>query len=106
MIQGSPYINQQEEIRKPVILREPMTWMKRGACKNAPADQFFPEKSSGSTDYKIVIAEYCNVCPVKQSCLNFAIDNFEVGIWGGTTTRGRAAIRSKMVKERKAQCQQ
>jgi hypothetical protein len=106
MIEGSPYMNQQEEIRKSLILREPMTWMERGACKSAPQDQFFPERSSGSTDYKKVIAKYCNVCPVIQSCLNFAVDNLEMGIWGGTTTRKRMGIRTAMLKERKAQCQQ
>jgi len=95
-----------EEIRKPLVLREPMTWMQHGTCKNAPPDQFFPDRTMGKTDYKKVIAEYCNVCPVKESCLNFAIDNFELGIWGGTTTKGRVAIRAKMVEERKAQCQQ
>lgn len=83
-----------------------MTWMEQGACKNAPQEQFFPEKTFGGTAYKKVIETYCNVCPVKNSCFNFALDNFEMGIWGGTTARGRAAIRAKMVKERKEQCQQ
>lgn len=100
------YINQQEEIRKPLILREPMTWMEKGACRGVDADQFFPEKGSAGGHYRIVIQEFCNVCSVKESCLNFALDNYELGIWGGTTTRARVAIRAKMVKERKEQCQQ
>lgn len=102
----SNYTRNIEEIRKPLKLREPMTWMERGVCRNAPQEQFFPEKTFGGNAYKKVIETYCNVCPVKNSCLNFALDNFELGIWGGTTTRGRTAIRAKMVKERKAQCQQ
>lgn len=100
------YIGNIDEIRKPLTLREPMTWMERGTCRNAPQDQFFPEKTFGGNAYKKVIETYCNVCSVKQSCLNFALDNYELGIWGGTTTRARIAIRAKMVKERKAQCQQ
>jgi hypothetical protein len=100
------YIGNIDEIRKPLTLREPMTWMERGTCRNAPQDQFFPEKTFGGNQYKKVIETYCNVCPVKKSCLNFALDNYELGIWGGTTTRARIAIRAKMVKERKAQCQQ
>jgi hypothetical protein len=106
MVEGSPYLNNQEEIRKPLILREPMTWMLKGECRGANQEQFFPEKIFGGTAYKEVIANFCNVCKVKESCLNFAIDNVELGIWGGTTTRARSAIRGKMVKERKAQCQQ
>ena len=102
----SKYIGNIEEIRKPLKLREPMTWMELGTCRNAPQEQFFPEKTFGGNAYKKVIETYCNVCPVKNSCFNFALDNFEMGIWGGTTARGRAAIRAKMVKERKEQCQQ
>lgn len=95
-----------EEIRKPLKLREPMTWMTEGACRGAEQDQFFPEKTFGGNQYKKVIENFCNVCSVKESCLNFALDNFELGIWGGTTNRGRKAIRAKMVKEQKEQCQQ
>ena len=95
-----------EEIRKPLRLREPMTWMTEGACRGAEQDQFFPEKTFGGNQYKKVIENFCNVCSVKESCLNFALDNFELGIWGGTTNRGRKAIRAKMVKEQKEQCQQ
>lgn len=99
---GNHYIP--EEIRKPLVLREPMTWMHQGACRGANQDDFFPEKGVGS--FKTIIQNYCNGCPVKENCLNFALDNYELGIWGGTTTRHRRIIRAKMVKERKEQCQQ
>lgn len=99
------YIGNIDEIRKPLILREPMTWMERGICRNASQDHFFPEKTLGGNQYKKVIETYCNVCPVKKSCLNFALDNYELGIWGGTTTRGRIVIRTKIEKERKSKCQ-
>lgn len=35
---------------------------------------------------------YCNSCPVKRECLNFAIVHDEVGIWGGTTDAERKAL--------------
>lgn len=95
----SIYFNNPEEIRKPLILREPMTWMEKGACRGVDADQFFPEKGSAGGHYKIVIEEFCNVCSVKESCLNFAIDNNELGIWGGTTSRKRKDLRSKRNKQ-------
>lgn len=93
------YINQQEEIRKTLILREPMTWMEKGACRGVDADQFFPEKCSAGAHYKVVIENFCNVCSVKESCLNFALDNYELGIWGGTTARKRKDLRSQRNKQ-------
>jgi hypothetical protein len=93
------YINQQEEIRKTLILREPMTWMENGACRGVDADQFFPEKGSAGAHYKVVIEDFCNVCSVKESCLNFALDNYELGIWGGTTARKRKDLRSQRNKQ-------
>jgi len=93
------YPNQQEEIRKTLILRESMTWMERGACRGVDSDQFFPERSSAGAHYKVVIEDFCNVCSVKESCLNFALDNYELGIWGGTTARKRTDLRSQRSKQ-------
>lgn len=40
----------------------------------------------------------CEVCPVRQECLDWAVDtNQDFGIWGGATERER----SKLRKERK-----
>ena len=95
-----------EEMRKRLILREPMTWMEQGVCRGSNADQFFPDKSRGGNGYKLVIENFCNVCPVVESCLNFALDNLEMGIWGGTTARKRIAMRAQIAKESREQCQQ
>lgn len=95
-----------EELRKRLILREPMTWVEQGVCRGSNADQFFPNKSNGGNGYKRVIKNFCNVCPVVTSCLNFALDNLEIGIWGGTTSTQRMAMRVKMARESKEQCQQ
>jgi WhiB family redox-sensing transcriptional regulator len=37
---------------------------------------------------------YCQTCPVKRDCLNYALLYGEDGIWGGTTETDRAQILS------------
>lgn len=52
---------------------------------------FFP----GSEVAERGITSYCNTCPTKIDCLEWAIANNEpYGVWGGTTTRERERIRS------------
>jgi len=42
--------------------------------------------------------EICGACPVKGACLQHAIDNRELGVWGGMTTNQRA----KMMRKKRA----
>lgn len=35
----------------------------------------------------------CDSCPLKIDCLEYALNNNEVGIWGGTTEEQRSTIR-------------
>lgn len=70
-------------------------------CGQTDPDMFFPvdhldgiiskfEYYSNERQAK----EVCSKCPYKLQCLSFALDRSDVqGIWGGTTTRERAAIR-------------
>jgi hypothetical protein len=39
-----------------------------------------------------VALAYCNVCPVKVECLDYALANHEVGTWGGTTAYQRVQL--------------
>lgn len=79
------------------VLREDPKWMNRGACYGTSVNNFFIERGD-SGEYREVIANFCNVCVVKTSCLNYAIDNYVSGIWGGTTDRGRQRIRREQRK--------
>ena len=80
------------------ILREDPSWMKRGACVGSDVSNFFIEFAT-TRNYKDVIENFCNVCTVKKSCLQYALDNHVIGIWGGTTDRGRKTLRSKNKKQ-------
>jgi WhiB family redox-sensing transcriptional regulator len=67
-------------------------WMVHGACRHrgVPTDEFFPH----SPDWlPRKVRETCEACPVRQECLDFALEhNEEAGVWGGVTERARAQI--------------
>jgi len=43
----------------------------------------------------------CAGCPLKNPCLEFALRNSEVGIWGGTTETDRQRIKSRFRSNRR-----
>lgn len=67
-------------------------WMRhpRRNCKGVDPRYFF--------DGTARAVAVCQDCPVIKPCLEFALDNGERGIWGGTSERQRR----KMRKSRRA----
>lgn len=66
-------------------------WMLEGICRNIDPDLWFPD-AGGSTRAPISM---CQRCPVKQRCLDYAMDNeIEYGVWGGTSNKQRKAMRA------------
>lgn len=59
-------------------------WQDVALCQNTemPINQFFDDYEHSSKTARAVDA-LCAVCPVKNECLNEAIDNNETGVWGG-----------------------
>lgn len=70
-------------------------WMLDGACVGQNPEIFHPGQGG---DQSQALA-FCAVCPVVDECLAFALAHHEVGVWGGTSERGRARIR-KAARER------
>ena len=70
-------------------------WRAAGACAQADPDLFFPISSAGRALGQIAKAKaVCAVCPVRQPCLEFALEHdLGYGIWGGTTPAERQARR-------------
>lgn len=61
-------------------------------CATADPEAFFPER--GANEYSNVLAKrVCKTCPYKSPCLEWALENKEMGIWGGTTESDRRKIR-------------
>lgn len=62
-------------------------WRNSALCAQSDPDAWFPEKGAAPpyTQRRI-----CNSCPVRQECLDEALDmGYRYGIWGGTTHRQR-----------------
>ena len=67
-------------------------WMIEAACVD-----FLPIVDFHSTSYseqKVALA-ICDTCPVRQKCLQYALDNHERdGIWGGATAQDLRTVQS------------
>jgi WhiB family redox-sensing transcriptional regulator len=64
-------------------------WMGEGKCRDMDPGLFFPSDGLGVQ----VAQRICRECPVKVSCLEYALDNkVDHGVWGGTSERERRRI--------------
>jgi WhiB family redox-sensing transcriptional regulator len=80
-------------------------WKNDGACKGSPPGMFHPhDEAPGVRSRAQMLAlrtqvEACKVvcrgCPVRDRCLQYALENGEVGIWGGTDDRERTLMRRR-----------
>lgn len=76
-----------------------LTWRDYAACLGMDPDLFFPERGESVAAAK----EVCQDCPVRLTCLQYALDNNEkFGIWGGVSERERRRIRRARLQARKA----
>lgn len=71
-----------------------MTWRQRAACRGVDPDTFYPVSDEDAEQAKAI----CAVCPVRQPCLEHALDVRERdGVWGGATERERR----RMLRQRR-----
>jgi WhiB family redox-sensing transcriptional regulator len=64
-------------------------WRRDAACRTADQRLFFPI-SAAETD----ALRFCDGCPVRRECLDFAIRNNEdQGVWGGMREGDRVKLR-------------
>ena len=79
-------------------------WRRRARCRTIlDPDVFFvsdeehkpkKRKTQVLTKMEEIAVQVCDTCPVSGNCLLFALDDPRlVGIWGGTTTEQRRALR-------------
>jgi len=69
-----------------------LAWQAEALCAQTDPEAFFPEKGGSTRDAKRV----CGVCPVREECLQYAMDNDErFGIWGGLSERERRRLRKQ-----------
>jgi len=80
-----------------------LTWRDRARCLSAEPGLFFPAGETGLESAKIEAAKaVCRVCPVREDCLQFALETKQDdGIWGGTTEAERRRLRRAWLAERR-----
>lgn len=65
------------------------SWMAKGNCRDEPPSRFFPSDGVGVE----VARRICATCPVKDPCLEYALDQrVDHGVWGGASERERRRI--------------
>jgi WhiB family redox-sensing transcriptional regulator len=80
-------------------------WGEDAVCKGKPQEWWYPENFNSAGCRKDVTRAklYCQICPVKTHCLQYALKyNEEHGVWGGMTPSERGNSRSYRNKVRVA----
>ncbi|MEU1465720.1 WhiB family transcriptional regulator [Streptomyces sp. NPDC005727] len=73
-------------------------WREHAACRHEDPDLFFPIGTTGPSQVQAQQAKaVCGGCPVREQCLDWALDTGQsIGIWGGTTETERRALRRRV----------
>lgn len=68
-----------------------MSWRELALCQHVSQASFFPEAGENVHEARRI----CALCPVKEPCLSFALDNaVEYGVWGGLTVKERLNLQA------------
>lgn len=72
-------------------------WRERAACLGREPELFFPIGTTGPALVHLADAQQvCAGCPVRESCLQWAIDHqVDHGVWGGLGETQRRALRRR-----------
>jgi WhiB family redox-sensing transcriptional regulator len=77
-----------------------LSWMSRGACRQADPELFFPIAAvTGPAARQVEAAKaVCGRCVVRADCLSYSLEAMPEGIWGGTTLEERRAARGASLR--------
>jgi WhiB family redox-sensing transcriptional regulator len=76
-------------------------WRDRAACSGYPNTVFFPHPDTSEEPVEKAMA-ICGICPVAESCLEYALEtNQQAGVWGGTSENQRKSLRRKWLASRR-----
>jgi len=62
-------------------------------CAQTDPDLFFPDNAGEATKIKSTIKMICGSCDFQTDCLEYALDNDVLGIWGGVLESERRRLR-------------
>jgi WhiB family redox-sensing transcriptional regulator len=79
-------------------------WMQDGLCRQVDADLFFPEGRGAAITVQAKEAKkVCNLCPVRATCLNWAVTTGQSsGVWGGLSEDERIPLRREHTEQRQS----
>ncbi|MGW2639949.1 WhiB family transcriptional regulator [Streptomyces sp. NPDC001348] len=79
-------------------------WRDHAACRHEDPDLFFPVGTTGPAVLQARQAKtVCERCPVREQCLDWALDTSQtIGIWGGTTEGERRALKRRAASRRRS----
>jgi WhiB family redox-sensing transcriptional regulator len=78
-----------------------VAWRSSAACSGLPHSVFFPA-ADANEDAIALAKEICDVCPVTDACLEFALEtNQRSGVWGGTSEEDRKTLRRRWLAARR-----
>jgi WhiB family transcriptional regulator, redox-sensing transcriptional regulator len=69
--------------------KPPEPWVDEAVCAQTDPEAFFPEKGESA----LPALRVCSACPVREPCLEEALNDRLKGVWGGTTERRRQELR-------------
>lgn len=86
---------------------EQLDWQEDALCREYDVDLFFgpdqPESEIEKQAREAHAKTVCQRCPVKEPCLEFAMEtNQKYGIWGGLTDKERASLKRRRARARRA----
>lgn len=77
-----------------------MTWREDAACRDEDTAIFFPSNDAEAA----LAAAFCASCPVREQCLEFALETRQIdGIWGGLTEPERRRVRRRRLAATRAE---
>lgn len=70
-------------------------WVDDALCAQVGGDNWFASERGRSAEFQLA-RRLCFSCPVREECLEFAVNNnIREGVWGGLSPRQRAALRRR-----------
>ena len=78
-------------------LERALNWKHMGACAGEDPSLFFPISNQSDLAAK----RLCAQCLVRAQCLDTALRDNELGVWGGTNERERRRIKLRYIRSRK-----
>lgn len=66
----------------------------QASCAQSDPDAWYPEK--GRKDSVTIAKKVCKNCPIRERCLEIALENDErYGVWGGLSERERRRLKRR-----------